>query len=367
MFKKIAITFFLVILIAACSSSKEKETIINDSFDRGKMLINIADNIIIPAFNDFSVKMNTLKLEGQKFITTPNQNNLDEFRTTWLVAYKSWQHIEMFDIGKAEELQYKFYMNIYPLTVTDVESSVISGSYDLNDVNYQDAQGFPALDYLLYGVADSDAAILEKFTSDANATGYKKYTEDVLNQMNSLTQKVVADWQTYRNEFVNSTSNTVTSAVNKLVNDYIYYYEKGLRANKIGIPAGVFSATELPEKVEAYYKDNSSKELTLEALNAVINFFEGTYVGKTNTSAIGFKQYLIALDREDLASKITNQFSTAKNEINALDESFFKQINTDNIKMTRAYDELQKAVVLLKVDMLQTFNINVDYVDADGD
>ena len=35
--------------------------------------------------------------------------------------------------------------------------------------------------------------------------------------------------------------------------------------------------------------------------------------------------------------------------------------------MTKAYDELQKAVVLLKVDMLQAFNVNVDYVDADGD
>ena len=35
--------------------------------------------------------------------------------------------------------------------------------------------------------------------------------------------------------------------------------------------------------------------------------------------------------------------------------------------MTKAYDELQKVVVLLKVSMLQAFNVNVDYVDADGD
>jgi hypothetical protein len=35
--------------------------------------------------------------------------------------------------------------------------------------------------------------------------------------------------------------------------------------------------------------------------------------------------------------------------------------------MTNAYDELQKVVILLKVDMLQAFNVNVDYVDADGD
>jgi hypothetical protein len=35
--------------------------------------------------------------------------------------------------------------------------------------------------------------------------------------------------------------------------------------------------------------------------------------------------------------------------------------------MTDTYDELQRVTVLLKVDMLQTLNISVDYVDADGD
>ena len=35
--------------------------------------------------------------------------------------------------------------------------------------------------------------------------------------------------------------------------------------------------------------------------------------------------------------------------------------------MLSSYDELQKVVVLLKVDMLQAFDISTDYVDADGD
>ena len=35
--------------------------------------------------------------------------------------------------------------------------------------------------------------------------------------------------------------------------------------------------------------------------------------------------------------------------------------------MTMAYDELQKIVVLCKVDMVQAFNISIDYIDADGD
>ena len=42
-------------------------------------------------------------------------------------------------------------------------------------------------------------------------------------------------------------------------------------------------------------------------------------------------------------------------------------MSNDNSQMLKTYDELQKAVVLLKVDMLQAFSVNVDYVDGDGD
>ena len=46
-----------------------------------------------------------------------------------------------------------------------------------------------------------------------------------------------------------------------LVNDFIFYYEKGFRANKFGIPGGVFSSTPLPEKVEDYYSKSNSRHI----------------------------------------------------------------------------------------------------------
>jgi hypothetical protein len=73
------------------------------------------------------------------------------------------------------------------------------------------------------------------------------------------------------------------------------------------------------------------------------------------------------LDRNDLVNLINNQLDEARAKISILDDNYFDQINTDNKKMTEAYDALQTVVVLLKVDMLQAFNISVDYVDADGD
>ena len=73
------------------------------------------------------------------------------------------------------------------------------------------------------------------------------------------------------------------------------------------------------------------------------------------------------MDRNDLVNLINNQLDEARAKISILDDNYFDQINNDNTKMTQAYDALQKVVVLIKIDMLQAFNISVDYVDADGD
>ena len=110
-----------------------------------------------------------------------------------------------------------------------------------------------------------------------------------------------------------------------------------LRANKFGIPAGVFSANPLPEKVEAFYKKNISKELALDALEAVEDFFNGKHYNGSLTGE-SFKTYLQYLDRNDIYVSTTDQFNSARIEINNLSNNFSNQINTDNTKMTKAYD-----------------------------
>lgn len=361
--KKFLAIVTLVFIVACSSSSDDGPSGKTDDFGRDALLTNLADNIIVPAFQDLKTKLTTLKADKDLFIATSNQTNLDALRASWLSAYKVWQHLEMFNIGKAEEILYNFQMNIYPVSINEVEANISSGTYDLANPNNNDAVGFPAVDYLLYGIAADDSSILAKYAD----TNYKAYLSDVIDQMESLTGTVLNDWtSTYRSAFVNSTSNTATSALNKFSNDFVYYYEKGLRANKFGIPAGVFSNETLPEKVEAYYNKQVSKELALDALNAVQNTFNGKYYASSATGE-SFKSYLIYLERNDLVTSINERIDGARQKIQALNADFNAQVITDNTKMTEAYDALQLVVVLFKVDMLQAFNVSLDYVDADGD
>lgn len=374
--KKISFLFFITIILLSCSSEDDSaDNGQSNNFDRAAMLTNIADNIVIPALNDLDSKLGQLQIDLADFSANTNQTTLIELRTSWLEAYKSWQYVEMFDIGRAEEIKYAFQMNTYPTSLDDINNNINSidesrndlRSYDLTSDNNNDAVGFPAVEYMLYGIESDDNAIIAAYTSDGKARKNLIYLTDLINQMVNNTNTVRNDWlNSYRDQFVNSTDNNGSSAINQLANDFIFYYERKLRANKIGIPAGVFSRNPLPELVEGFYSKIYSKELALESLQASTDFFNGvTY--NTNVDGLGYADYTMASTDLDLVSMINAQLELAKSQMTTLNNDLSLQVATDNSQMTRTYDELQRVVVLLKVDMLQILDIPVDFMDADGD
>lgn len=369
--KRIFLIGLLFYLISCGSDDDNVGPDSGDNFDRQSMLINWADNIIIPIYEDLDGQMNQLLSAKDNFIAGPDQSSLENLREAWFSAYKIWQHAEMFHIGKAEELNYRFQMNVYPTSESDIQNNIQRGTYDLEHPNNNDAVGFPALDYLIHGLDADDSELLTYYISKQEATSYKTYISDLVDQMGSMTSKVLEDWKTgFRDQFVSQSSNTATSSVNEQTNHFIQYYEKVFRANKIGIPAGVFSNKPLPEKVEAFYRKDVSKALAQEAFNAIRDFFIGKSY-KFNEQGSSYDDYLIFLNTirngENLSALINNQLNMAEVKINALDNDFYQQIRSNNVRMLETYDEVQKAVVLLKVDMLQAFDIRVDFVDADGD
>ena len=161
-------------------------------------------------------------------------------------------------------------MNIYPTDINLIETNIINGNYDLNNNNNFDARGFPAIDYMLHGLDENNEEIINIYL---NNSAYSDYLSSLINSMIYNTNLIIEDWVDFKYDFINSSGNTATSSVNKLTNDFIFYFEKGFRANKFGIPAGVFSIDPLPQNVEAFYKENVSKDLAIEALNACKSFF----------------------------------------------------------------------------------------------
>jgi predicted lipoprotein len=374
--KSLKLIFPFIILccvgIYSCSDDDSGNSTNADSFDRQAMLANWADDIIIPAYQDFNAKVTTLKTASDAFEAVPNAANFNTLRQTWEAAYITWQNVSMFNIGPTQSSFLRSFLNIYPTNTANVDANINSGNYALQDINRNDEQGFPALDYLLFGLAETDAEILAFYTSNTNADNYLTYLTDVVNRINTLTNTVVTEWEgDYKTTFVNNSGNSANSSTNILVNEYMKYYEVFFRNGKIGTPAGVFSAgMQTPENVEAFYKKDLSKTLCLEALDALQNFFRGTGYNETTTiqSLESYLDFLNTMKNgEDLSGLINNQFDTSRVLISDLDANFYEQINTNNMQMLEAFEALQDNVVLLKSDMMSALSINIAFESNDGD
>jgi len=357
-------------LLVSCDNNEDciKEPPPSEKFDRTTMLQDWADLIIIPAFDSYSQELTGLVDAKDLFISDPTNDRLVALRSAHIDAYKAWQRVAMFDIGKAEQIGLRNYTNVYPTDVNLIKENISTQTYNLELPSNFVAQGFPALDYLLYGADESEAEVLSQLQS----SGHSQYLDDVVSRLSSLTEEVVSDWNgNYRQEFIDNDGASATASVDKMVNDFLFYYERYLRAGKIGLPAGVFTGDPIPNIVESYYSKTHSKELFTEGLNTVEDFFIGRNKAQTNQGE-SLISYLLHVENEGminkgLTSEILSQFAAAKEKSELLSDDFSLQIETDNAKMLATYDELQKAVVLMKVDMMQAFNIQVDYVDADGD
>ena len=354
--------------VSVLTNTDSKDTS-QTSFNHQAMLMNWADNIIIPSLSGFESSLSELKTKASEYTSSPNAETLSVLRAVWLDSYLKWQHVEMFDIGTAEEIYFKNRINLFPANIDRIESNIANQEYDLDQSSNFTSQGFNSLDYLLFGLGENDNAINDKYASENS--NYSKYLIEVIDKMIALTSEIKEGWnEEFRNSFINSTENTSTSSVNMVLNDFIFYFEKGFRANKVGIPSGVFSDLPLPDRVEAYYSKKYSRLLALEANKAIRNFFNGKYYEDNEQVGLSVRDYLDYLESDEetkLSDKINNQLDSIDSKLNSLNPDFTQQIIQDNLAMLYAFDVIQANVVLLKVDMLQKLNINVDYADADGD
>lgn len=362
--------FSFALVVFGCKPEAPGNKVV-DNVDRQSILTQWADQIIIPGYTKFVSVAEALSSAALQFEATPDQASLDALRLSWQEAYLSWQTVSMFEIGPAESLRLRNNLNIYPVNVAELTDNISQGGYNLELPSQIDRQGFPALDYLLNGLGNTDEEMLPFYTSDGNATARLQYLVDLTSRIESLSRTVLADWTTsYRDEYVSNDGSNANASLDQTVNAILFYYEKFLRAGKVGIPAGVFSGTALPDLVEAKYAGDMSRELLLASLDAFQAFFNGEGIGSA-TEGPGLSAYLDELDsrRGDqlLSTAINQQFNLTRAKILDLDENIASDIENDLTKVLSVYDELQKNIVLMKVDMMQALSVNISYVDADGD
>ena len=376
------------LLISCVKENNGNVTIEKDNFNRSLILSNWVQNIVLPAYEDFKIKLTDLKSKEQNFTANPNTATLTELQDALFQAQLVWQHVAMFDLHRnsSEKASYRLFMNTYPIdnetsignsneddaTLIDHLENGDASNIELDRSNAIDEQGFPAIDYLINGVA------LSKYTTDPKKENYKVYLTKVVDRMVSLTNNVVSYWNNNASAIIANNGSSATASFDLMLNDYINYVEQGFRESKIATPSGKRSGNEFKNElaVESYYSADHSKALFDEAYKAVKNLYYGiSYDGtKTGTSIDAYLKYLNAeffntSDKKDykIADYIDTKFADIEAVTQDLDDNFVTQINTDNTKLFTTFNVIQEYVVLIKTNTFQALNVRIDYVDADGD
>lgn len=371
-------TIFGILTIFLCSLSACKTDDNNacaTDFDQLSLLSNIGNNIILPSYQKLATETNDLEIAATDFVDNPSIGNLILLRNIFQTTWTTWQTASIFEFGPAETEELRSYMNNFPVFVTRLNDAISSGNYDLKTETYSYTRGFPTLDYLLYGIANSDNDIVDLYSTASDANNRKQYLKDVVALIKQKANSVYDAWKTDGANYLNTFTATEGVANGKplsdLVNQLNQSYEL-FKNNKIGTPISAKTGYVpiLPDNVEAVYS-RQSLDLALAAAQANKAVFLGLANG---TDGVGLDDYLMATNAtkgsEPLHTVIINQYDKTINALMDIQpSSLYDAINNTINDVKVAYAAAQNQVVNLKTDMPSALCISITYIDNvdDGD
>ncbi len=352
--------------ISSCDSTKNSPS---DTFDRGTMLQNMADNLIRPAYNNLYSKALALQAAVQNFNTNPDINSLTTLQNTWQEAYLQWQFANAYNFGPAGEAGAQKGLieeiGTFPVSVVKLESNASTGVWNVTDSN-RDARGFLAIEYLIFGTAATREDIVAAFSV---APDRKTYLSALTDNLLARIEAVNNEWNGgYYSNFITNKGADVGGSTSQLYNEFLRSFES-IKNFKLGLPLGKRPGqiqTE-PTLVEAYYSGKS-----LECLQTHLTAIENIWYGRSagGQDGVGFREYLENVTGgEALISSTETQLNALRSALNAVPAtpSLSAQITANPAALDNLYTEIQKMTRYYKSDLSSLLGIAITFSSSDGD
>lgn len=356
-------------MVSGCFETEDKGGTVD--FDRAALLENLADRLIIPAYERLDDSTAALKEAVEALVDSPDSARVEAARGALRGAWHAWQSASAYELGPAADDILRQRLNTFPAKAATIESNVKAGAWNLESVSNYDAKGFPALDYLLNGRGGSADSLLAALADTSTGENRGKYLKALVDEIASKVSGVREDWDpsggNYRKTFVSRLGTDIGSSLGELVNQFNFDYEL-LKNARIGIPAGKKTLGILrPEQVEAYYGGYGAS-----LARAHLDALEDLYRGRDGEAdSLGFDDYLDALGTRyqdgSLADAIKARFAAARAALEDLEDPLSATVASEPGKLDKAYEELQRTVVLIKTDMPSAMSVSITYQDGDGD
>ena len=363
---------FSLLLMGACKDNESGTKRVD--FDERAMLENYGDNLILPGYALLRQRTETLRTRVQEFVATPTEVSLAAAQQAHRDAWLAWQGVSIYEFGPGLELNLRRNINTFPTQYPKINTAIQSGNWDINGLYSHDIRGFSALDYLLYSETGDHTAILERFTTNAQAANWKRFAQDVATHLHTQAEAAYNKWSpaggNYLGTFNTNTGNSASNSLSLLVNQIIQGFEV-TKNKRVREPLGLESIDNqpAPRNVEAFYS-GLSKELLLANLQAMENILKGTYASGDGLGLTDYLQahYTAGNTQTDLAKEIDEQLQVLQDGVSALTVPLRVSVVENREELTRLYNEMVSFIALIKADMPSVLSVRVeDYGDIDGD
>ncbi len=357
---KSIIVLCLLLGFVACKKEQPSDTTEDNPFDKGALLTNMSDALVIPTYSAMVVKCDSLVMAVNSFTTSPNESQLQQLRGVFSRTYMQYQTASIFGFGPAEDLNVRTNCNVFPTDTIKINNNIVKGTWNLDAATNTAAKGFPAIEFLLYGFNASSAQIISWYTN----TNRTKYLVELTKSIQSVFQQINSEWKnTYRSSFTSQLGTDIGSPIGYLVNQLNFELDY-LKNAKIATPVGLRSdGIPHPDNCEGFYA-GKSVPFALATLDAIEMVYRGG-------QGIGFDDYLdhlgVTNGNDRLTVLITNQFTKCREKLSAIPDPMSSHVISDKAVLEAAYKELVQLLVYLKTDLPSALGVVITYQDGDGD
>ena len=350
-----------------------------------QLLESVSENVIIPALVEFAESATALQTAAETYASDPSETHLTAAQNAWREAMKSWQRVEVMQIGPAGMMGEVLGGDdrrdeIYSWPVTNacrIDQETLEDAHKKPAELEQEGvntRGLDAIEYLLFHPPEGNAC---KINSAINAEGTWESMEGeitsrqsryaavaaqlVVEQAESLLARWTKDGGNYAAMLKEAGSGSLVygslqEGLNA-VSDAMFYVEKTMKDRKLGEPLG-FIDCELdtcPDALEHRYA-LMSKEAALANLEGFKELFHG---GNDAELSVGFDDLLRAYGADELAAQMDERLNAAIAALEDVPTSFKSALATDIERLEAAYSATKDFTDLFKTQFMSVLDLEI--------
>lgn len=344
--------------------------------ERSEVLADLADQVIIPAYEQFELNAKALHNSVVDLCASPNEELLSQAREMLKKARSSWSHLEAMWVGPAMDRRSRAVVR-WPIAVDEIEELIADEAvvFDFDRFANRvgaDQRGLGAVEYLLHhssetvgtvegaGTPNTDVSEVDSgptVFADPRRCEYLLQITDVIQQ--EAIWLIDAWLESYDNgpAYKSQFSAAGSESLDSLVNDSLFLLE-AIADLELGVALGVMDGEANVEVIDEGLAGAGVDDL-LDRLTSAM----AVLVGDDNASTGGLSLLL----EDDLVARLRNNFVYAKATINELEPSLRQAVINMPATVKTVREAIKDIQILLATEVVGYLGVQIGFSDADGD